>query len=125
MLRPDFQALFKASPGLFFVVIIDLKKECTSDAHLKVTLTRREAIVGCDLSKVLKNDPKNAKGTAMRHLRGSLACVLQDYVSDATSDLAAVIRHVVEFPVELFANLRKTRNLLTCCCLLTDLTERE
>jgi PAS domain S-box-containing protein len=79
---PDFQALFEAAPGLFLVLRPDLVIVAASDAYLRATMTRREAIVGRHLFEVFPDNPSDPEATGVSNLRQSLERVLTTHLPD-------------------------------------------
>jgi two-component system cell cycle sensor histidine kinase/response regulator CckA len=81
-LRPDFRALFESAPGLYLVLTPSLQIVAVSDAYLRATLTKREAIVGRGLFDVFPDNPDDPDADGVSNLRSSLARVLQRKVPD-------------------------------------------
>src|SRR5919204_1016008 len=67
----DYRRLFESAPGLAVVLDRDLRVVAASDAFLKATLTKREAIVGRDAFEVFPGDEERGGGEAIvRELLG-------------------------------------------------------
>ncbi len=79
---PMFQSLFEALPGLFLVLLPNLKIVAASDAYLQATYTRREDIVGRKFGEAFPPNPRDPTGTASI-LRASLDRVHQSGISDS------------------------------------------
>ena len=81
--EPDFRFLFESAPGLYLVLSPDLRIIAVSDAYLRATMTRRDAILGRDLFDVFPDNPEDRTATGTRNLRTSLQRALADKVADA------------------------------------------
>ncbi len=79
---PDFQVLFESAPGLFLVLTPDLVIVAVSDAYLRATMTKREAILGRGIFEVFPDNPNDPNATGVRNLRLSLERVLKGRVAD-------------------------------------------
>src|SRR5919108_4963325 len=79
---PDFRALFESAPGLYLVLTPDLKIVAVSDAYLRATMTKREAILGRGLFEVFPDNPDDPAATGVRNLSASLQKVIKNRVSD-------------------------------------------
>jgi signal transduction histidine kinase len=79
----DFRRLFESAPGLYLVLSPDLVIVAVSDAYLRATMTRREAIVGRGLFEVFPDNPEDPATSGTRNLKASLDHVIRDRVSDA------------------------------------------
>src|SRR6266540_5203907 len=73
----DFRILFESAPGLYLVLERDLRIVAATDAYLKATMTKREAIVGKYLFDVFPDNPDDPGATGTRNLRESLDTVLR------------------------------------------------
>lgn len=73
---PDFRRLFESAPACYLVLTPDLTIVAVSDAYLRATMTRREAIVGRPLFDVFPDNPDDPAATGVANLRASLARVL-------------------------------------------------
>ena len=73
---PDFRVLFEALPGCNLVLTSDLRIVAVSDDYLRVTMTRREDIVGCDVFEVFPDDPSEPNAQAAATARSSMQRVL-------------------------------------------------
>ena len=80
---PDFRALFESGPGLHLVLTIDLRIVAASDAYLRATMTRREAILGRHIFDVFPDNPDDTAATGVQNLRASLGRVLTTGAADA------------------------------------------
>src|SRR5579862_9184204 len=74
---PDYQKLFESAPGLYLVltpafVIVD-----ATDEYLRVTMTKRDEVVGRHLFDVFPDNPDDPEATGTRNLQNSLAAVLK------------------------------------------------
>jgi len=79
---PDFRLLFESTPGLYMALSPDLTVLAASDAYLRATMTRREAVVGRALFDVFPDNPDAPEADGVSNLRASLARVLRDRVPD-------------------------------------------
>jgi len=75
--EPDFRALFEAAPGLYLVLTPGLVIVGASDAYLRATMTKREAVLGRDLFDVFPDNPDDPGATGVSNLRASLERVLR------------------------------------------------
>ena len=80
---PDFRVLFESAPGLYLVLAPDLTIVAASEAYLRATMTKREAILGRGLFEVFPDNPDDPSATGVQNLRASLGRVLQHRASDA------------------------------------------
>src|SRR5262245_31696320 len=71
-LKPDFEALFAATPGLYLVLSPDLRIVAVNDAYCRGTMTRREDIIGRHLFEVFPDNPDEAGATGVNNLSVSL-----------------------------------------------------
>jgi signal transduction histidine kinase len=78
----DFRALFESVPGLYLVLTADLRIVAVSDAYLRATMTRRDAILGQHIFDVFPDNPNDAGATGVRNLRASLERVLDKGIAD-------------------------------------------
>jgi signal transduction histidine kinase len=86
MLTPpavDYRALFESSPGLYLVLTPAFDVVAASDAYLRATMTRREAILGRNLFEIFPDNPHDPAATGTRNLRASLERVLTQGAPDA------------------------------------------
>jgi PAS domain S-box-containing protein len=79
---PDYRVLFESAPGLYLVLTPDLEIAAVSDAYLKATMTKREAILGRGLFEIFPDNPDDPNATGTRNLRASLERVLKKRVPD-------------------------------------------
>ena len=91
---PDFRALFEAAPGLYLVLTADLRIAAASDAYLRATMTKREAILGRGIFDVFPDNPADPAATGVRNLRASLESVLRS----GRTDTMAVQKYDVRRP---------------------------
>lgn len=78
----DFRAFFESSPGLYLVLDLDFRIVAASDAYLRATMTKREAILGRCVFEVFPTI-RMIPATEVRNLRTSLERALQTGRSDA------------------------------------------
>jgi PAS domain S-box-containing protein len=76
--RLELQSLFESLPGLYLVLTPDYRIVAVSNAYLKATLTRREAILGRGLFEVFPDNPGDPAADGVRNLRASLEQVAQN-----------------------------------------------
>ena len=81
--RPDFRALFESAPGLYLVLLPDLRIVAASDSYLRATMTRRADIIGRHIFDVFPDNPADPQATGVRNLRASLTRVLATRAPDA------------------------------------------
>ncbi len=91
---PDYRALFESVPGLYLVLNPDLIIVAASDAYLRATMTRRDAIIGRGIFEVFPDNPGDPTATGVRNLRASLERVLRSGRPDAM----AVQKHDIPLP---------------------------
>ncbi len=72
-----FRALFDSLPGLYLILTPEFKIVAVSDAYLKATMTRREAILGRNLFEVFPDNPDDHGADGVFNLRASLKRVLK------------------------------------------------
>ncbi len=70
--RAELQSLFESLPGLYLILAPDYKIVAVSDAYLKATMTRREAILGRGLFEVFPDNPDDPRADGSRNLRASI-----------------------------------------------------
>ena len=75
---PDYRALFESAPGLYLVLDPALIIVAASDAYLRATMTRRDAIIGRGIFEVFPDNPGDPTATGVRNLRASLERVLRN-----------------------------------------------
>ena len=80
---PDFRTLFESAPGLYLVLTPDLTIVAASEAYLRATMTKREAILGRGLFDVFPDNPDDPDASGARNLRASLGAVLRTRMPDA------------------------------------------
>jgi PAS domain S-box-containing protein len=80
--RSELKSLFESLPGLYLILRPDYHIVAVSDAYLKATLTRREAIVGRGLFEVFPDNPDDPAADGVRNLRTSLERVAQTKAAD-------------------------------------------
>ena len=78
----QFRSLFESVPGAYLVLKPDLTIAAVSDAYLKATMTKREAIIGRNLFDVFPDNPAEVSATGVSNLRASLHRVLETKESD-------------------------------------------
>jgi signal transduction histidine kinase len=91
---PDFRALFESARGLYLALTPDLRIVAVSDAYLRATMTRREAILGLGIFEVFPDNPNDPLATGVHNLRASLESVLRS----GRSDTMAVQKYDVRRP---------------------------
>jgi signal transduction histidine kinase/ActR/RegA family two-component response regulator len=79
---PDFRALFQAAPNPYLVLTPELEIVAVSDAYLRATMTRREAILGRHLFEVFPDNPDDPAASGVSNLRASLERVRAHGVPD-------------------------------------------
>src|SRR6476469_3908210 len=79
----DFRALFESAPGSYLVLSPDLTIVVVSDAYLRATMTRREAILGRHIFDAFPDNPDDPLADGVRNLRASLEAVLSRREADA------------------------------------------
>jgi PAS domain S-box-containing protein len=84
-MRLQFQALFQSAPGSYLVLkpnLPDFTIVAVSDAYLRDTMTRREAILGRGLFQVFPDNPGDPTADGVRNLHASLERVVQNRAAD-------------------------------------------
>lgn len=82
-LAPDFRALFESLPGLHLVLTPDMKIVAASEAYLRATLAKREAVVGRAIFDVFPENSDEHAAPGIRNLRASLERVIMYKLPDA------------------------------------------
>ncbi|MFI5204768.1 MAG: PAS domain S-box protein, partial [Flavobacteriales bacterium] len=90
----DFELLFESSPGLFLVLLPDLKIVAVSDAYAEATMTKRETIVGRGLFDVFPDNPDDETADGVTNLRASLNAVIKN----KTAHTMAVQKYDIKRP---------------------------
>lgn len=90
----DFKALFESAPGLYLVLLPNLRIVAVSDAYANATMVRREDIVGRELFDVFPDNPNDTLATGVAQLRASLQRVL----STKKPDIMAIQRYDIRNP---------------------------
>ncbi|RKH17554.1 response regulator [Corallococcus sp. CA047B] len=80
---PDFRSLFEASPNPYLVLTPGLHIVAVTDAYLRATQTRREAILGRHIFDVFPNNPQDPTANGVSNLRASLERVIKTGAPDA------------------------------------------
>jgi signal transduction histidine kinase/ActR/RegA family two-component response regulator len=80
---PDHRKLFESVPGLYLVLSPSLDVVAASDAYLRATMTRREAIIGLGLFDIFPDNPDDPEASGSSNLRSSLERVRTSLVADA------------------------------------------
>ncbi len=77
---PDFRALFESAPACYLVLAPDPKYTivAVSEAYLRATMTRREAILGRGLFEVFPDNPDDPAATGVSNLRSSLESAVKE-----------------------------------------------
>ncbi|MBB4041525.1 PAS domain S-box-containing protein [Microvirga flocculans] len=75
----NFEALFSASPNPYVLVDLSLTIAGMNDAYLRVTMSRREDLVGRNMFDAFPSDPDSA---SHRQLRSSFEKVIREQVPD-------------------------------------------
>src|ERR1035438_2476084 len=66
VVKPNFETLFAAVPGLYMVLDPNLRVVAASDAYLQATMTRRADIVGRHVFEVFPDNPDDPGADARR-----------------------------------------------------------
>ncbi|MCY1035761.1 ATP-binding protein [Corallococcus sp. BB11-1] len=80
---PDFRSLFEASPNPYLVLTPGLIIVAVTDAYLRTTQTRREAILGRHIFDVFPDNPEDPSASGVSNLRASLERVVKMGAPDA------------------------------------------
>jgi PAS domain S-box-containing protein len=75
--QPNFQQLFENSPGLYLVLLPNLKIAGASKAYLRATFTQREQLLGKDIFEIFPDNPDYREADGEQNLRASLLKVLE------------------------------------------------
>ncbi len=80
----DFQILFASTPGLYLALLPtpEFTIVAASEAYLRATMTRREAILGRGIFDVFPDNPATVHALGLRNLRASLERVRRERVPD-------------------------------------------
>ena len=89
-----FQALFEGSPGRHLILNPRLTIVAVSDDYLRVTMTRRQEILGRGVFEVFPNNPDDPEATSVGKLRASFERVLVGKTPDAVPTLKYDIRRL-------------------------------
>lgn len=81
--EPDYKRLFESAAGLIVVVDTAFRILAASDAYLRATMSRREAIVGKELFAVFPYNSAEVDGSGVSALRASFERVLATGSADA------------------------------------------
>ncbi|MBM9577173.1 response regulator [Leptospira sp. 201903070] len=79
----DFRLIFESLPGLYLILLPDLKITAVSESYLKATNTKREEILGRGLFEVFPDNPSDPNATGVSNLRDSILSVIQDKATNA------------------------------------------
>ncbi|RHX79005.1 hybrid histidine kinase/response regulator LvrA [Leptospira yasudae] len=74
----DYRRIFESVPGLYLILLPNLKIVAVSDAYLKATKTIREEILGRGIFDVFPDNPADPNADGVSNLRHSLELVLKD-----------------------------------------------
>ena len=83
--EPDFRSLFESAPDSYLVLDPQLRILAATDEYLRVTMTRREEIVGRDLFEVFPDNPEDPDATGMGNLAASFDRVRRNLVPDTVA----------------------------------------
>ncbi|TGL82263.1 hybrid histidine kinase/response regulator LvrA [Leptospira yasudae] len=92
----DYRRIFESVPGLYLVLLPDLRIVAVSDAYLKATITKREEILGRGIFDVFPDNPSDPTADGVSNLRHSLEFVLKEKLPDTM----AVQKYDVRRPEE-------------------------
>jgi signal transduction histidine kinase len=81
--QSDYRQLFESVPGLYLVLAPDLTIVAVSNAYLRATMTRRDAIVGRGIFECFPDNPDDPTASGVANLRASLERVQGERVPDA------------------------------------------
>ncbi|RUR12703.1 PAS domain-containing protein [Legionella sp. km772] len=93
--RVDYQALMRAAPDLYLILSPDLKILDASDAYLKATMVKREAVIGRYVFDVFPNNPHDP-GSA--DTQGNFLRSAQIILKYKTSHLMPIQRYDMRRP---------------------------
>lgn len=79
----EFKSLFESAPGLYLILLPDLKIEAVSEEYLQATMTKRHEIMGRHLFEVFPDNPDDPAADGVRNLHASLKRVLSTKAADA------------------------------------------
>lgn len=82
---PDFRAIFKATPGLYLILLPDAPRftiTAVNSAYATATMTVPDQIIGRGLFDVFPDNPDDPAADGARNLRASLLRVLQSKAPD-------------------------------------------
>jgi hypothetical protein len=97
--QPDFRILFESAPGLFLVLAPDVPRYtilAVSDAYARITMTRREEILGRGIFDVFPDNPADPQASGVRNLAASLTRVVETRTPDAMAVQKYDVRRTAE-----------------------------
>ncbi|MEX0761739.1 MAG: PAS domain-containing protein [Dehalococcoidia bacterium] len=92
--RVRFQALFDSAPSPYLVLKPDFTIAWVNEAYLRVTMTRREDILGREVFEAFPDNPGDKRATGVRNLRASLERVKRT----GKPDMMAVQKYDIRRP---------------------------
>jgi len=96
-MRPDFTAVFEATPTPFLVVAPpEFTIVAVNDAYLRTTMTERADLIGRTLFDAFPDDPSDPNPTGVRNLRASLERV----ITERRPDVMAIQRYPIRRPAD-------------------------
>ncbi len=96
-IKPDFAAVFDATPTPFIVVAPpQFTIVAVNDAYLRATMSDRAALLGRTLFEAFPDDPADPGATGVRNLRASLERV----IAERRRDVMAPQRYPIRRPEE-------------------------
>lgn len=93
----DYINLFEQAPLLLVVLDTNFTIVTATDAYLKVTMTERKNIIGCNMFDVFPDNPSNKNSEAITNVKASLIRVLKNKVTD----IMEIQKHHIRKPESL------------------------
>jgi PAS domain S-box-containing protein len=81
--KPDFLAIFEATPGLYLILDPEFTIVAVNDAYCRATMTERRDLVGRDIFEAFPDNPDEPGATGVSNLRASLERVVKFRRPDA------------------------------------------
>ncbi|EMY78873.1 GHKL domain protein [Leptospira weilii serovar Ranarum str. ICFT] len=76
--RDGYRLIFESLPGLYLILLPDLRIVAVSESYLKATNTKRDEILGRGIFDVFPDNPSDPNADGVGNLRDSLMLVLKD-----------------------------------------------
>ncbi|WP_061248285.1 hybrid histidine kinase/response regulator LvrA [Leptospira alstonii] len=80
--RDGYRLIFESLPGLYLILLPDLRIAAVSESYLKATNTKRDEILGRGIFDVFPDNPSDPNADGAGNLHDSLMLVLKDKASN-------------------------------------------